>query len=265
MKIRYNFLFVVIATMFFSTFPQGQMFAQEDEEKLGVFEHLDDTLPNLQFVNELGDTVFLLDIIDKPTIITPVYYECPGICTPLLNGLKEVIQKSDMALATDYQVITFSFDPGEAYGLARKKKNTYKSLLKNVNVEEGWTFLTGDTTEVQALLDALGYQVKEVDGEYIHPAAIIAVSPEGKITRYLNGTYFLKFDFKMAIFEASEGRSGPTINKMMNYCFSYDPEGQTYVFDITKIAGSGMIIIVLSLFIFLAVKGSKKRKETINS
>ena len=235
------------------------------EEQLGIFEHLDETIPNLSFKNEAGESIHLLDIIDKPTVITPVYYECPGICTPLLNGLTDVIKQTDLALGTEYDVITFSFDPGETPALARKKKNTYKGLMKNINVEEGWTFLTGDTNNVQSLLDALGYQVKEVNGEYIHPAAIIMVSPEGKITRYLNGTYFLKFDFKMALLEASEGRSGPTINKMLNYCFSYDPEGKTYVFNITKVAGSGMILIVLSLFIVLALKGSKKRKESINS
>lgn len=262
MKLKNRLVLFALILLVFSVLPIEKTYAQE---RLGIYENLDETLPNLQFTNEEGEVVNLLDIIDKPTVITPVYYECPGICTPLLNGLKDVIKQADLALATDYDVITFSFDPGEKYNLARKKKNTYKGLLKNVNVEEGWTFLTGDTNSIQTLLDTLGYQVKEENGEYIHPAAIIVVSPNGKITRYLNGTYFLKFDFMMAITEASEGRSGPTVNKMLNYCFSYDPKGKTYVFNITKVAGSGMIVIVLSLFIVLALRGSKQRKESLNS
>ena len=90
----------------------------------------------------------------------------------------------------------------------------------------------------------MGYKVKKAGEEYIHPGAIMVLSPEGKITRYLHGTYFLPFDLKMAVIEASEGKSGPTINKVLKYCFSYDPEGQKYVINITKISGS--LIIFLS-------------------
>ena len=95
--------------------------------------------------------------------------------------------------------------------------------------------------------------------EFIHPAAIMVISPEAKITRYLHGTYFLPFDLKMAVIEASEGRSGPTINKVLQYCFSYDPEGKKYVMNITKVSGS--LIIFLAVLMFLGLAFSKKSRN----
>lgn len=231
------------------------------EEQLGIFEHLDETLSDdLMFTNDKGELVNFKASINKPTVISMVYYECPGICTPLLNGLSEVVKKSDLILGTDYDVVSISFDPGETTDLARNKKNNYKKVIKEKDVEHGWTFYTGDQKNITQLLNELGFKVKEDGAEYIHPAAIMVISPEAKITRYLNGVYFLPFDFKMAIVEASEGRSGPTINKVLNYCFSYDPIGKTYVFNITAIAGSFIILIVL-LFIMRLIRIERRRPK----
>jgi protein SCO1 len=105
----------------------------------------------------------------------------------------------------------------------------------------------------------LGFLYKKEGKDYTHPAAIIVLSPEGKITRYLHGTYFLPFDLKMAITEASQGKATPTINKMLKFCFSYDPAGRRYVFNITKITGAIVLLCALGLFFFLFFK--KKPEE----
>ena len=99
--------------------------------------------------------------------------------------------------------------------------------------------------------------IKKEGRDWIHPGAIIVLSPDGKITRYLHGTYFLPFDLKMAVVEASQGRSGPTINKVLKFCFSYDAEGKKYVFNITKVSGSIIILLALGFFITLVLKNKR--------
>ena len=228
--------------------------------EVGIIERLDDTIPkNIQLTNEKGELVFLKDQIDKPTAIVFVYFRCPGICSPLMDGLAELVQKSDLNLSEDYQVITISFDPTETYDLAVKKKNNYQSLIEGKNTEDGWKFYTADSLNIARATQAMGFRYKKAGNEYTHAATVIIVSPEAKITRYLNGTYFLPFEFKLAIMEASKGQAGPTINKLLQYCYSYDPVGQTYVLNITKVTGT--IILVMGLIVFLLLMVRKPRKK----
>ncbi|MCF6170575.1 MAG: SCO family protein [Bacteroidales bacterium] len=232
------------------------------QEELGIYEHLDEYISDdLVFTDELYNEINLKEAIDKPTVICLVYYECPGICSPLLNGLAEVADKSEMELGTDYQIFTISFNPAETPPLAGKKKKTYSKLVSHGDLENGWKFFTGDSTTIDQLLDEVGFKVKKEGKEFIHPASLIMLSPDGKITRYLHGsTYFLPFDLKMAIVEAAKGKSGPTINKVLNFCFSYDAEGKKYVFNVTKVSGTIILVLALSLLLSLVVKGNKKRK-----
>jgi len=238
------------------------------QEELGIYEHLDQYIPdNLIFVTENYDTVNLLKQIDKPTVIVPVYYECPGLCSPLLEGVADVISKATIEIGKDYQVFTISFNPAEKTRLAIEKKANYLKLIKNQtgNAEKGWIFHTGDSTNISNLLNSLGYKIKKEGKDWIHPGAIIVLSPDGKITRYLHGTYFLPFDLKMAVLEASHGKSGPTINKMLKFCFSYDAEGKKYVFNITKVSGSIIILAALGFFISLILSNKKKSKTPAES
>jgi protein SCO1 len=238
------------------------------QEELGIYEHLDEYIPDdLVFVTENYDTVNLLDQIDKPTVIVPVYYECPGLCSPLLEGVAEVISSTTVDIGKDYQVFTISFNPAEKTRLAKEKKENYLKLVKNQHgdLEHGWIFHTGDSANISRLLNSLGYKIKKEGKNWIHPGAIIVLSPDGKITRYLHGTYFLPFDLKMAIVEASHGKSGPTINKMLKFCFSYDASGKKYVFNITKVSGIIILLIALGFFVSLVVKGKKKNKPFVEN
>jgi len=228
--------------------------------EVGVIEHLEETVPNdIQLVNEVGETVKLIDQIDKPTALIFVYYRCPGICSPLMDGLADVMQKSDLKLAEDYQVLTISFDPTETTDLAIKKKNNYKLLVEGKNTTDGWKFFTADSLNIAKATESMGFRYKKAGNDFTHAATVIVLSPEGKITRYLNGTYFLPFEFKLAMLEASKGQSGPTINKILQYCYSYDPVGQAYVLNITKITGT--IILAMGLIVFLLLIIRKPRRK----
>jgi protein SCO1 len=237
------------------------------QAELGIYEHLDQYLPkDLVFVNENYDTVNLLSQINKPALIVPVYYECPGLCSPLLEGVADVISRSDMEIGKDYQVLTISFNPDEKTKLAKDKKANYLKLVKTSgDAEHGWIFYTGDSTNISKFLNSLGYMVKRTGKDWVHPSATIMVSPTGKITRYLYGVYFLPFDLKMAAVEASQGRSGPTINKMLNFCFSYDAKGKKYVFNITKVFGSLIIVAALVFFFSLVLKTKRSKKPTVEN
>jgi len=252
--------------LIFACVLQGQILFSQDVPKelekveVGIVEHLDEFVPSdIQLMNEDGEMVNLKDQIDKPTALIFVYFRCPGICTPLMDGLADVIQKSDMILAEDYQVLTIGFDPRETIELAVKKKNNYQGLITNKNTQEGWKFFTSDSANIAKVTEALGFRYIKSGNDFTHAATVIILSPDGKITRYLNGTYFLPFEFKLAVLEASDGVSGPTINKILQFCYSYDPVGKAYVLNVTRISGTLILSIGLVVFLFLIIRKPRRR------
>lgn len=239
--------------------------ADNDDMEIGVVEHLDDFLPDsISLINEDGQQVWLADVIDKPTVLNFVYYRCPGICSPLMEGVAGVMDKSDLVPGVDYQVLTISFDPTETIDLGIRKKSNYLNLM-NKKVEEaknGWLFFTSDSASIARATNATGFKYKRTGNDFLHAASLTVVSNDGKITRYLNGIYFLPFEWKMAIVEASKGQSGSTLNKVLRFCYSYDPVGQTYVMNITKISGT-IILFLAVLFLLILIFKSKKKKNLI--
>lgn len=259
MIIQRHILTVLITLLSLAIAAQQEYDVDSSGEKLGIYEKLDEYVPDsVYFYNESGELVNFKSLIDKPTIVTLVYFTCPGICSPLLDGIADVIGKLDLVLGTDYQVLTISFNEDETTELAVSKKKNYVAQVKKDIDESHWKWMTGDSANIHRLTNSLGYQFKREGKDFVHAAAIMVLSPEGKITRYLYGTYFLPFDVKMALVEAAEGRSGPTINKILNYCFSYDPEGKKYVFNITKVAGTIILVFAVGLLIYLILSKRKK-------
>lgn len=237
------------------------LWAQTDPDiEIGVIEKLDQYIPlDALLVNENGDTVIIGDLLDKPTILNFVYYRCPGICSPLMDGLADAMDGNDLVLGEDYQALTISFDPREQTFLAVRKKNNYLNLMeKKEQAEKGWHFFTSDSANIARLTEAAGFRYKPTGNDFIHSATLIILDPQGKITRYMNGIYFLPFELKMSLLEASEGKSGPTINRVLQYCYSYDPEGQKYVLNITKV--SATLIIFLAVVLLVALFFFRKRK-----
>ena len=237
--------------------------ASDDDVEIGIVEHLDDYLPDsISLVNEQGEQVWLADIIDKPTIINFVYYRCPGICSPLMEAVAGVMDKSDMVPGEDYQVLTISFDPRETIDLGIRKKENYLNLMNNADKVEqakiGWKFFVSDSASIIKATNATGFKYKKTGNDFLHAASLTVTSPEGKITRYLNGMYFLPFEWKMAIVEASKGQSGPTLNKVLRFCYTYDPVGQAYVLNITKVSGTLIMFFALVLLLFLVLKPKRR-------
>lgn len=232
--------------------------------EVGITEHLDEYIPNdIILVDHNGKQVNLKQIITKPTVISFVYYRCPGICSPLMNGLAETIGNTDMKLGVDYQAFTISFDSRESTDLAVKKRNTYLKKIKNQN-GEGWTFFTADSANVAKVTNALGFGFKFENNEFLHEGALIMISPDGKITRYLKGISFQPFEFKLALIEANKGKSAPTLIKVLQYCYSYDRKTERYSLDITRISATITIFFGISLLIYLLIRGRRKKNKSVN-
>ncbi|MFA8451161.1 MAG: SCO family protein [Bacteroidales bacterium] len=256
---KYTFLLFIL--LLIPSFLSAQVQEVNDGE-LGIYEHLDEYIPqNLVFTDLNGQEVVLDSLINKPTLLSFVYFSCPGICNPLLNGISDVIDKSDMKLGKDYQVITISFNPKDTPELGRQKKENYVHSLKHKKDVNHWIWLTGNQENIDKITNATGFKYIPQGDDFIHTATLIAISPKGKITRYLNGTYFLPFDVKMSVVEAAKGNSSPTINRVLEFCFSYDPEGKRYVFNITRIAG--IIILIIAIITLLILFLGKKKKTKI--
>jgi len=235
-------------------------FLKADVE-VGIVEKLGNHIPlGLEFVNDQGKKVVLKDIIKKPTILMFVYYHCPGICSPLLTGVTEVVDRADIVPGKDYQLVTISFDHTETWDKAKKWKENHLQALEKTISPEAWNFLVGDSLTIRKITDAVGFYFKpDGKGDFIHGAALYSIAPDGKIIRYLFGTEFNPFDFKMAIIEAEKGLPLPTVNRILKFCFSYDPQGRKYMFNFTRVAGT---IMLIALSIFFAVLVFKKKRTS---
>jgi protein SCO1/2 len=261
--------YMIYGVLFAFWLIHGNISAEEPAEKveIGIIEHLDEYVPDdIILTDENGKQVNMKELIDKPTIVTFVYFNCPMLCSPLMNGLAEVMDKSDLVPDKDYQVLTIGFNTVEPLSLALAKKRNYISNMSTKEAATGWKFFIADSINVAKATNALGFKFKKAGTEFLHSATLIFLSPEGKITRYLNGTYFLPFEFKMAVVESSKGQSGPTINKLLQFCYGYDSQAERYVLDVTKIGGGLilLLLVILVLWLILKNKASARVSRTIN-
>lgn len=265
LKKLFLFLVLLLSVSGISVYGQKVFTDNTTDVEVGIVEHLDEFLPkDIYLTGENNQRVCLTDLIDKPTIINWVYFRCPGICSPLMEGLAKVMDASDLIPEKDYQVLTISFDPSETIDLGIRKKNNYLNLVnKKDAISKGWHFFVADSASIVKGTNATGFKYKSTGKDFTHAASVCVVSPKGKITRYLNGIYFLPFDFKMAIIESQKGLSAPTISKIMQYCFSYDPIGKAYVLNVTKITGTLILFIALLFFLVLIFKPKRKINKPI--
>jgi len=230
------------------------------DEKLG--QHIP---PDITFTDERGSRVTSKELFTRPVIISLIYYNCRHICPALLSGLSEALDAMDIEAGKEFSIATISFDETDTPALALKTKNNYLTMLQKESLKDSWYFLTADSENIRRLTEAVGFRFKREKEGFLHPSSLIVLSPEGKITRYLYGTTFLPRDLSMAVYEASEGRPGRSVGKLLLYCFSYDPEGRTYVFNILKVAGTVTILFAITFIVYLNLSNRAFRKKRSDS
>lgn len=217
-------------------------------EKQGQYADL-----NVKLVNESGDTVLLKSVINKPTILNLVYFQCAGTCSPLMFGISRFIDEMDLQLGKDYNVLTISFDPSERIKLGIDKKTSYINTMKKKEEAKNWLFFVSDSSNIARLTHSVGFEYQKVNDQYVHPTGLIALASDGKIVRYLRGIDFLPFDIKITLVEAAKGKIGPSINRLLAICYGYDSKGNQFVFNVTRVSAIVILFIVIVVFLILAL------------
>jgi len=239
------------------------VFSLENPE-VGIVEKLGSYVPeNVLFITSKGDTMSFSDLRNegKPIVLVPVYYTCQSMCPVLLFEVVKNLEKISSKPFKDFYIITFSFDTRDNIELAGEQKKNYVTALKNKIDERGWKFVVfKDSLTLYKFTESIGFYFKRKDKMFVHPSAIIFISPDLKITRYLYGPEFLPLDFEMALHEASEGKLGGLRIKATKFCFNYDPKGRKYVFNFVKIFMIFSIVFTISFATFLTLWIKKGRR-----
>ena len=256
-------LFLVLFTWLVSmnSYSQTSLYNQQMQvgfvEKQGQYADL-----NVKLVNESGDTVLLKSVINKPTILNLVYFQCAGTCSPLMWGISKFIDGMDLKLGKDYEVLTISFDPSERINLGINKKASYLSTMKKKDEAKNWLFFVSDSADIARLTQSVGFSYQKINDQYVHPTGLIALAADGKIVRYLRGIDFLPFDIKITLVEAAKGKIGPSINRLLAICYGYDSKGNQFVFNVTRVSAIVILFIVVVLFLVLALSRIKFKTKS---
>ena len=231
--------------------------------EIGFDQHLNDSVPlDTPFADERGRTVRIGDYFGaKPVVLVFVYYDCPMLCTTVLNSLTSTLGVLSLDAGKDFEIVVVSFDPREQPALAAAKKTTYLGRYKRPGAAAGWHFLTGDQASIARLTKAVGFRFVWDDGlkQFAHPTGITVLTPQGRLSRYLFGVEYGPRDLRFALIDASAGRIGNPVDRVLLYCYHYDPETGRYglvVMRVMRIAGAAT---VLALGAFIAVMLRRER------
>ena len=223
------------------------------------------------FRDETGQNVTLGQYFKpgRPVVLNLVYYDCPMLCTEVLNGLSSSLRMVTFDIGKDYEVVTVSFDRREKPELAAAKKKAYMQRLGRPGAEKGWHFLTGDQPSIDALTKAVGFHYvwDESLQQFAHATAVIVVTPEGKLSHYLYGVDYSPKDVRLALVEASHSKIGNPVDAVLLYCYHYDPRTGKYgavVTNIVRLAGVVTILILGSFLLVMFRREPKKKAEARN-
>lgn len=241
-------------------------------QKVGVDQKLDGQVPlDVTLRDEAGREVRLGEYFarGKPVVLTPVYYECPMLCTMTLNGILKAFKPLNLSIGKEFEVVTVSFDPRETPELAAKKKMTYVGQYKRDGAANGWHFLTGDEASVRRLMDSVGFRYTYDPGtkQYAHASCIMVLTPEGRISRYFYGLEYSTRDLKWGLVEASQNRIGSLADAVVLLCYHYDASTGRYSLAITKSLRLAGVLTLLALggYIGLSLVRERRRSATAHT
>jgi protein SCO1/2 len=231
---------------------------------IGLDQRLDAQVPpDLRFRDEAGREVRLGDYFGtKPVILTLVYYECPMLCTQVLNGLTSALGVLSFSIGQEFDVVTVSFDPKETPELASAKKAAYVNRYKREGAGRGWHFLTGDERSIAALTKAVGFRYAynaSID-QYAHVSGIMVLTPEGRLSRYFYGIEYGPRDVRLALIEAADRRIGTPADQLLLYCFHYDPKSARYSFAIMRLVRTLGVATVLAMVGGIVILRRRERR-----
>jgi len=240
----------------------------EELKGVGINEQLNQTVDlNLQVRDENGEirTLGSYFTSHKPVMLSPIYFNCPGLCNFHFNGVIESLQKIDWNPGDKFQVIAFSFDSKEGSELALKKKANYMKMYNRPGTDSGFHFLSADEATIKKLTESIGFQFRwnAAAGEWSHASAAVVLTPEGRISRYLHGIEFDPKDMRLALNEAANGKVGNFIDSVVLFCFKYDEHKSKYGLQVFRVVQLGGALTVLLLAIWLIPVLVKAGREKV--
>jgi len=228
--------------------------------EIGFDQKLNAAVPlDIPFLDEAGRTVQLGDYFGRrPVVMVFAYYDCPMLCTLVINGLSSALKVLSLSPGDDFEIVTVSFDPRDTPASASAKKAAYLERYKRDGAAEAWHFLTGDQPSIDRLTKAAGFRyVWDKDTkQFAHPTGVIVLTPDGRLARYLFGIEYGPRDLRFAIVEASAGKIGSAVDSLLLYCYHYDPMTGRYglaIMRAMRIAGAATVL-ALGTFILIMVR-----------
>ncbi len=236
---------------------------QETKGEEWIKEKTGEYIPlHLEFVAEDGKKVTLGSIIDRPTIILPIYFYCPAICSQNLANLALAMKEISFKPGKDYRAIALSFNEVETSEVASRAKENYLKIVGDDFPPAEWHFLTGTIENIKAVTDSLGFRFKKMDDTtFIHPSALMILDAKGRIIRYVYGS-FLAGDIEMAILDAQKGTPSLSVKRLLAFCFNYDPDTNKSLFQIVKVSVIALFALALGfVFFYFRKKTQKEGRE----
>jgi protein SCO1 len=227
----------------------------EELNEVGIFTNLGTEIDlSLTFLDSAGEQVSLADLFSSPSgreipvVLVPAYYDCPRLCGLILEGVTELLNSLSLQLGVDYRVVTVSFRPEETPEHAKSIRQKFVRKLKDPELAEdrGWTYLVGDAEAVDQLMEQISFRYKPDGDDIAHAAAIVLLTPQGKVSQYFTGIQFPSWDVRLALVEASEGNIGRMLDQVLLFCFRFDPtKGRYTLFAINVMRAGGAVTLVL--------------------
>ncbi|MBV8208368.1 MAG: SCO family protein [Acidobacteria bacterium] len=218
------------------------------------------------FRDEHGNSVTLGQFFTgRPVILTLVYYQCPMLCTEVLNGLSSAIAPLKFDLGRDYDIVTISIDPSETPAMAGAKKEKYVERYGRPGAAQGWHFLTGNKASVDAVAGAVGFRYAydpEIK-QFAHPSTIMIVTSAGRVAQYYTGIEYEPKDLRLGLMEASANRIGSIVDRALLFCYHYDPAQGRYTARIMMVvrAAGGLMVAAMGLMLAVLIRGERRSRE----
>jgi len=237
-------------------------------KEVSIEQRLNEQIPlDLNFLDATGRRVQLRDYFgEKPVILSLVYYECPMLCSMILNGLLRSLNTLSFDVGDEFNIITVSFDPKETTKLAMGKKKSYMSKYGRLDAEKGWHFLTGDESSIQQLTEAVGFNYKydPETNQFVHASGMMVLTPQGKLSRYFYGVEYSTKDLKFGLMEAANDKIGSVVDQLLLYCYHYDPVTGKYgmvIMNVIRIFSTATVLVLAAFMVVMFRRDRKAKSE----
>jgi protein SCO1/2 len=239
-------------------------------KQVGITQNLNTQIPaDLAFRDEAGKTVRIGDFFGKkPVVLSLVYFDCPALCTEVLNGELRTMKAISLDLGKDFEAVTVSFEPKDTPALAKAKRDVYAGQYGRSEAAQHWHFLTGEQGSIDALTNVAGFRYAYDSSirQYAHAAAILILTPDGRIDRYFYGVQYPARDFRLGLVDASQGKIGTLTDQALLYCYQYDPMTGKYglvVMNVLRATG-GLTVLALGLFLGLMFRRDRTQASGVS-